>query len=223
MAGRLAKAWEVRVGHWIEVRGETGVWVWDRVARIVDLSYNSILAPSYRIETENSAPIIMQEGSEVVLSEEDPISIPNRKDNPTWDEYFLNFARAAGMKAKCRRRQVGAVLVDQNNRIISTGYAGFPAGTKGDCLTGHCPRGLTRKGDIPPDSPYDDPESPGYCPSIHAESNVIFYAGRETRGATIYITDSPCPNCMKHLAAAGVVRAVWPDGETNPIKIYENM
>ena len=38
-------------------------------------------------------------------------------------------------------------------------------------------------------------------------------AAEYTKGATAYITDPPCPGCRKALAAAGVVRAVWPDGE----------
>ena len=35
----------------------------------------------------------------------------------------------------------------------------------------------------------------------------------DTRGATAYITDPPCPGCRKALAAAGIIRAVWPGGE----------
>ena len=42
--------------------------------------------------------------------------------------------------------------------------------------------------------------------------NALLFATRDTKGATAYITDPPCPGCRKALAAAGIVRAVWPDG-----------
>ena len=57
------------------------------------------------------------------------------------------------------------------------------------------------------------PGTPGFCIAIHAEVNALLFATRDTKGATAYITDPPCPGCRKALAAAGVVRAVWPDGE----------
>ena len=60
---------------------------------------------------------------------------------------------------------------------------------------------------------YDRPGTPGFCIAIHAEVNALLFATRDTKGATAYITDPPCPGCRKALAAAGVVRAVWPDGE----------
>jgi dCMP deaminase len=43
-----------------------------------------------------------------------------------WNEYFFKFAEVAALKSKDPRRQVGCVIVDSNNRIISTGFNGFP-------------------------------------------------------------------------------------------------
>lgn len=57
------------------------------------------------------------------------------------------------------------------------------------------------------------PASNGYCIALHAEVNALLIAGRAARGATIYITDEPCPNCRKAIMGAGVVRAVWPGFE----------
>ena len=59
---------------------------------------------------------------------------------------------------------------------------------------------------------YDRPGTPGFCIAIHAEVNALLFATRDTKGATAYITDPPCPGCRKALAAAGIVRAVWPGG-----------
>lgn len=42
----------------------------------------------------------------------------------------------------------------------------------------------------------------------------MLYVGREQRaGATLYVSDEPCPNCQRILAGAGLARTVWPDGE----------
>jgi deoxycytidylate deaminase len=45
------------------------------------------------------------------------------------------------------------------------------------------------------------------------EVNALLFATRDTKGTTAYITDPPCPGCRKALAAAGIIRAVWPEGE----------
>ena len=60
---------------------------------------------------------------------------------------------------------------------------------------------------------YDRPGTPGFCVAIHGEVNALLFATRDTKGATAYITDPPCPGCRKALAAAGIERAVWPSGE----------
>ena len=140
---------------------------------------------------------------------------------PPWDLYFLDGAEWAGARGDCTRRKIGAIFVDPFHRIIATGYNGAPPGTSG-CLDGACPRGKLRTDQLPPDSPYDDPMSPGYCISIHAEVNAMLNAsGRDLRGSTCYVgswwsgpsrvSSKPCPRCQKDLAAAGVVRVVWRD------------
>lgn len=133
---------------------------------------------------------------------------------PTWDDYYLAIARTVASRADCRRAQHGAVIVDPDHRVISFGYNGAPSGMPG-CLEGACPRGR-----LPYDAlaslsgGYDDPASPGYCISVHAEANAIILAGRNrTAGATIYITGAPCHGCQKLIAAAGITRIVYSDGQ----------
>ncbi len=60
---------------------------------------------------------------------------------PAWDDYFLSITKTVATRADCRRAQHGAVLV-RDNRIISTGYNGSPAGDELSCLAGDCPRGV---------------------------------------------------------------------------------
>ncbi len=127
---------------------------------------------------------------------------------PTWDEYYLNVAATISTRVACTRRQHGAVVV-KHNRIVSTGYNGAPSG-RTECTDGGCPRGLLEYGELASLSGgYDDPSSPGFCISIHAEANALLHAGRDAREATIYITGEPCHGCSKLIAAAGITRVVF--------------
>ena len=118
---------------------------------------------------------------------------------PDWDTYFLALADTVATRADCRRRQVGAVIVDSDHRVIATGYNGAPAGQAG-CLEGACPRGLATAEEVAAYSSYDN------CIAIHAEANALLYARTSCKGATVYITDRPCLACYKLLTAAGVAR-----------------
>ena len=128
-----------------------------------------------------------------------------------WPHYFMNITYLVAERATCSRRKVGAIAV-KNKRILATGYNGAPRGEK-DCLEGACPRGALDYATVPGLGDYDRPGTPGFCIAIHAEVNALLFATRDTKGATAYITDPPCPGCRKALAAAGVVRVIFPGGE----------
>jgi len=137
---------------------------------------------------------------------------PAPLDRPDWHAWGVGIARAVAARADCTRRQVGAVVFDEANRILSTGYNGAPAGVVG-CLAGGCPRGRLGHDELPLDAPYEDPGSPGFCISIHAESNALLFANPvRRRGGWIAITHPPCPGCQKLLANSGLAWAVWPGG-----------
>lgn len=114
---------------------------------------------------------------------------------PSWDEYFMELAHVVAKRSTCNRRSVGAVLV-RDKRILTTGYNGSPPGQP------HC----TDEGCIMVDN---------HCVrAIHAEQNAIIQAalhGIDLRGATCYVTASPCVHCSKMLIAAGVTRIVYSD------------
>jgi dCMP deaminase len=124
-------------------------------------------------------------------------------ERPGWDEYFLEISRAVSLRADCTRSQVGAVLVDTNHRVISTGYNGAPVGAPG-CLSGACPRGKLSYEELPPGSNYEN------CIANHAERNAVIYALPEERsGSTLYVTRRPCVMCKELLLAEGIKRVVW--------------
>jgi len=122
-----------------------------------------------------------------------------------WDDTFMKVARLLAVaRSTCLRRQVGAVLV-RDKHILATGYNGAPTGLP------HCAEvGCLRKHlNIPSGQRHE------LCRAVHAEQNVIIQAalhGRDTRGATLYVTCQPCVICSKILVNAGIRKVVF-DGE----------
>jgi dCMP deaminase len=112
---------------------------------------------------------------------------------PTWDEYFMGIAEAVAKRASCPRRSVG-VVITADNRILSTGYNGAPAG-KPHCLSEGC-------------IIIDD-----HCKRArHAEINAIEYAKNklDLYGATLYCTGGcPCPYCAWEIDKARIQRVVF--------------
>jgi dCMP deaminase len=111
----------------------------------------------------------------------------------SWDEYFMSIAQVVATRSTCPRKYVGAVVV-RNRIILSTGYNGSIRGMPHCSDVGHM---------------MED----GHCvATIHAEANAIIQAARSgvnIDGATCYATASPCWNCFKQLANAGIVRIAY--------------
>jgi len=100
----------------------------------------------------------------------------------------MNLAIQVATRSTCPRKHVGAVIV-RDKTILSTGYNGSIRGashcTEAGCLmeNGHCIR------------------------TVHAEANALVQAARNgvrLEGAEIYVTASPCFNCFKLIANAGL-------------------
>lgn len=120
----------------------------------------------------------------------------------SWDEYFLDLARATSTRATCSRRKHGAVIV-QGRRIVSTGYNGGPSGTV-HCTDGGCPRAQST---APQGHDYEA------CIAIHAEANALLFSAPDERaGATLYCTGAPCFGCAKLIANSGVSEVVAAGG-----------
>ena len=51
-----------------------------------------------------------------------------RKDYISWDEYFIALAVLSSKRSKDPNTQVGACIVNKNNKILSMGYNGAPIG-----------------------------------------------------------------------------------------------
>lgn len=120
----------------------------------------------------------------------------------SFDEYFMRMAVLASRRSSCERRQVGAVIVDGENHVISTGYNGAPKGLPHCSELGGC---LRAKLGIESGKCHE------LCRGAHAENNAIIQcatSGNITKGATIYVTASPCSMCLKSIINAGITRIV---------------
>lgn len=109
-------------------------------------------------------------------------------------EGVLTLLRSAARAADCRRRQVGAVYVDEKQAIVGVGWNGLP---NGSCTAGACPRGLTSYEETPAFTSYR-----GNCEALHAEDSAFRAAGEAT-GGTMYVTCEPCPGCAELCEARG--------------------
>lgn len=122
-------------------------------------------------------------------------------DTRDWDQYWLSRANLNASMTTCCRRAVGAVAV-RDRRSFADGFNGNLPGTT-HCVDGGCERCA---GEFPPGTSLDT------CVCVHAEANVVSYCAREgirTAGATMYITHSPCLECMKLIVSAGFVEVVY--------------
>ncbi|HPM78059.1 MAG TPA: cytidine/deoxycytidylate deaminase family protein [bacterium] len=125
-------------------------------------------------------------------------------ERPSWDQYFMEFARLARTRSTCLRRGVGAVLVKEKN-VLATGYNGPPRGVPHCDETG-C---LREKMQVPSGQRHE------LCRGLHAEQNAIIqaaYHGTSIRGADLYSTTFPCVICTKMLINAGIQRIFYAEG-----------
>lgn len=128
--------------------------------------------------------------------------MPGPDDRPDWTHYFLAIAVAVAARGDCRRRQVGCVIVDTDQRIIGTGYNGAEPGGP-SCLAGECPRGVSVPVGTPGGEDYSN------CVAIHAEANALLFARASCKDATAYVTRQPCDGCEKLLRGAGVRTVIY--------------
>jgi dCMP deaminase len=124
----------------------------------------------------------------------------------TWDEWGLAIAEAVASRADCSRRQVGAVVITHDHRIVSTGYNGAPSGQPGCLTAGACPRAQS---DVQPGSSYDT--GAGACIALHAEQNALLRATwADLDRATLYVTDEPCDGCWRMIHGTPLAAVCWP-------------
>ena len=118
-----------------------------------------------------------------------------REDYLSWDEYFMGIALLSSMRSKDPSTQVGACIVNSENRILSMGYNGMPRSCSDD------------------EFPWDkngNPLDSKYLYVCHAELNAILNcASGNVRGCTVYTTLFPCNECAKAIIQSGIAEVVY--------------
>lgn len=126
-----------------------------------------------------------------------------RVDNVlTWDEYFMGLAHLSALRSKDPNTQVGAAIVDENHRVVSVGYNGFPTGVSDDEFP------WSREGNV---------LTSKYAFVVHAELNAILNSQRSVRGCTIYVSLFPCNECAKAIIQSGIKKIVYESDKYNGV------
>jgi len=107
------------------------------------------------------------------------------------NKFYMSIAKEVSKASYCKRAQVGAVLVKDDN-IISFGYNGTPSGFENVC---ECENEDTTRKEV-----------------LHAESNAITKCSKScysSLNSTLYITLSPCFECSKLIIQAGIKEVIY--------------
>ncbi len=113
----------------------------------------------------------------------------------SWDEYFMGIAIFTSLRSKDPSSKVGAVIVNEKNRIIGTGYNGFVAGVDESQFS------WNRGGNwLETKYPY----------VVHAEANAILNSTTSNlENCRIYTTLFPCNECAKQIAQKGIKEVIY--------------
>ncbi|TPL38882.1 dCMP deaminase family protein [Mesorhizobium sp. B2-4-6] len=109
-----------------------------------------------------------------------------------WDLRFMTLARHVGGWSKDRSRQVGCVVVGEDNIVRAIGFNGFPRGLDDEVAARH--------------------QRPAkYLWTEHAERNAIYAAARagvSLSGTRMYVPWFPCVDCARAIVQAGIVELI---------------
>uniref|UniRef100_A0A3P9QF97 Deoxycytidylate deaminase n=1 Tax=Poecilia reticulata TaxID=8081 RepID=A0A3P9QF97_POERE len=129
-------------------------------------------------------------------SEISPGATRKRDDYLEWPEYFMAVAFLSAQRSKDPNSQVGACIVNQENKIVGIGYNGMPNGCDDDLL--------------PWSRSADDRLNTKYPYVCHAELNAIMNKNSaDVKGCTMYVALFPCNECAKLIIQAGLKEVVY--------------
>lgn len=117
-----------------------------------------------------------------------------RESYLSWHDYFMGLALLSAKRSKDPNTQVGACIVNTNNKIVSVGYNGMPMGCNDDIF----PWGRDGE-ELDTKYPY----------VVHAELNAILNSKVDLTGCTIFVTMFPCNECSKAIIQSGIKHMVY--------------
>ncbi len=117
-----------------------------------------------------------------------------RLDYISWDTYFMGIAQLSSKRSKDPKTQVGACIVNQDNKIVGIGYNGFPKGISDD------------------EFPWNDQGNfleTKYPFVVHAEANAILNASQDLKECKLFVTLFPCNECTKLIIQSGIKELIY--------------
>ncbi|XP_042185644.1 deoxycytidylate deaminase isoform X2 [Oncorhynchus tshawytscha] len=119
-----------------------------------------------------------------------------REDYLEWPEYFMAVAFLSAQRSKDPSSQVGACIVNRENKIVGIGYNGMPNGCDDDLLPWSCSANDSL-----------DTKYPYVC---HAELNAIMNKNSaDVKGCSMYVALFPCNECAKLIIQAGIKDVIY--------------
>lgn len=118
---------------------------------------------------------------------------------------YMKTAETFAELSHARRLKVGCIII-KDNRIISIGYNGMPAGWDNNCEDEIVETYAGLEGAIQNINLKTKPEV------LHAESNAIAKLARSNEsgeGATLFVTHSPCLECAKLIYQTGIKKVLY--------------
>lgn len=103
-----------------------------------------------------------------------------------WIKNYSELTTHIANWSKCKKLQVGAVLVSEDNRVITVGVNGTLQDTCNDC---------------------EDSEGKTKFGVYHAEENVLLEClrqGKSSKNSIMFVSHTPCIQCAKLIIGAGI-------------------
>ena len=118
---------------------------------------------------------------------------------------FMDVAKRFAQLSSAKRLQVGAIVV-KDDRIISIGYNGMPAGWDNNCEE---EKVVAVIDGVPQREIKELVTKPQV---IHAEANAIAKLAKSSesgKDSTMFLTHAPCMDCAKQIYTAGIKKVYF--------------
>lgn len=114
-----------------------------------------------------------------------------KKERPSFESVYMNFAKAISERSSCHRLNVGTVITSTDFRkVLAVGYNGNAAGLPNGC----------------------DRDEAGNCGCLHSEENAVINCDSPRFVEKyVFVTHLPCVACAKRLINLGNVKKVFFD------------
>ena len=122
-----------------------------------------------------------------------------RMDYLSWDAYFMGVALLSAQRSKDNHTQVGACIVNAENKVVSVGYNGMPTGCNDDVMPWERDGGFL---------------DTKYAYVCHAELNAILNLNAASlQDCRLYVSLFPCNECAKAIIQSGIREVIYLDNK----------